>query len=85
MSIQSKPYFWVTCDWEDCEANAQEDSEFSAWADQSGAIEDAQNSGWLAVVSEDGSERYYCNNHQHWSSDENEMLPGPPEEGDSDV
>lgn len=83
MSIQSKPYYWVTCDWEDCEANAQEDSEFAAWAEQSQAVEDATgNNGWLSVVAADGTERYYCMEHSHWSEDEDKMVPGPPVRGE---
>lgn len=77
MSIESKPYFWVTCDWEGCGVSAQEGSDFSAWADLSQAVEDAENGDWLTVVSADKPERHYCCNHTHWSEDEDCMVLGP--------
>ena len=79
MSIQSRPYYWVTCDWAECGASAQDSSEFSAWPIASWAVTDAGYAGWLAVRAADGSELHYCNKHGHWNEDEDELLPGPAE------
>lgn len=51
--LKSKPYYWVICD--GCEANAQTDSDYSAWGDPGQAIDSAEDDGW----STDGA-AHYC-------------------------
>lgn len=58
MSIQSKPYYWLTCDEPDCKRRSTEDSEFSAWESENTAIDNALDSDWLEV---DG--KFYCYDH----------------------
>jgi hypothetical protein len=84
MSIKSEPYYWVECDWEGCGLSASEGGDYSAWKQPDGAVEDAAAGDWLTVTSADGTERHYCNEHTHWSEDEDETVPGPvvPEGGE---
>lgn len=59
MSIEQAPYYWLRCDHEDCTAKSTQGSEFTAWADINGAIEDAEAGDWL--VTDDG--KHYCEEH----------------------
>ena len=54
--INQKPYFWITCD--GCGANAQEDSDYSAWADKDAAEDGAVNSDW----SSNSQGKHHCPN-----------------------
>jgi hypothetical protein len=59
MAIQSKPFYWVTCDTDDCKATApSDDGDASAWSDESSALDDAASSEWLI----DG-DRHFCRDH----------------------
>lgn len=51
--IKSKPYFWVVCD--GCSANAQENSDYTAWDDHGQAEDTAIQAGF---VEQDG--KHYC-------------------------
>jgi hypothetical protein len=44
MTIKSKPYYWVECN--RCGESAQEDSDYSAWADDDQAESAAEEIGW---------------------------------------
>jgi hypothetical protein len=46
VSIQSAPYYWVICD--SCGRNAQEDTDYAAWAHQETALDVAVDGGWSA-------------------------------------
>lgn len=59
MSVKSAPYYWLECDHEGCGLKSTYGGEYTAWSDESGAIEDATGSGWLII---DG--KHYCD--QHW-------------------
>jgi hypothetical protein len=53
MSVKSKPFYWLECD--ECAHSSQDDGDYSAWAHESTAIDEANDSGWLI---EDG--RHLC-------------------------
>lgn len=55
MSLKSKHYYWVVCDGEGCERNAQENSEYSAWSQANYAEEEALESGWAEI-----GDKHYC-------------------------
>ena len=51
MSAASAPFYWLVCD--GCEVKSTEDSDFAAWADMSGAADEATDRGW-AVGTDEG-------------------------------
>lgn len=59
MSTKSAPYYWLECDHEGCGVKSTENGEFTAWSDESGAVEEATGSDWL--VTDDGE--HYCSKH----------------------
>lgn len=76
MSLKSKPYFWVECDWPGCGANAQEGSEYAAWGETSAARDSANDAGWWQS---EGEALDYCEDHpMAWSSDDDDERPDPP-------
>lgn len=83
MSIQSKPYYWVTCDFPDetgtCDSNAQEGSDYSAWAEEGAAVDQAIGDGTF-LESPDGS-KHYCDGHPRITQeelDDGKPTPAPP-------
>jgi hypothetical protein len=58
MSVESAPYYWLVCDEPDCANKSTEGDEFSAWADESMAVDMAESSEWLIL---DG--KHYCDGH----------------------
>lgn len=63
MTLQSAPYFWLTCDGlredgERCDAKSTEGGEYGAWSDAGHAVDDATNSDW---VEHEGND--YCEEH----------------------
>jgi hypothetical protein len=89
MTLRSKPFYWVTCDFPvdsgsptdsgTHDLSAQEDSDYSAWADESSAIDQAVGDGeWF--VSPDG-DKHYCWDHPRITQDDlddGEPAPKPP-------
>jgi hypothetical protein len=58
--IESKPFYWVVCDEQGCEARCpDEDDESIAWAEADQAVAVAQDSEWLVVGS-----KHYCWEHR---------------------
>lgn len=54
MALQSKPFYWITCDHEGCEATCPpRDFEISAWADDSQAEMVAEESDWYVGTKHD--------------------------------
>ena len=68
MSVESTPYFWLECDTIGCQARSGDDADFSAFADASTAIEQAQYGDWL-IVDENGAEAHYCPTHAFLTMD----------------
>lgn len=58
--IREVTYYQFVCDFPGCEVTAQEDGEFSAWGEESAALDDAARNDWLE--DRDG-ERLYCRGH----------------------
>jgi hypothetical protein len=50
MSVQSKPYFWVECDGDECDAKAPDGDEYSAFEEANQAIEYAEDSDWVITA-----------------------------------
>ena len=63
MTMQSAPYYWLTCDQEGCTARSTDDGEYAAWADHGAARDEAVESGWVAIDGPGGGELYYCETH----------------------
>ena len=59
MSIKSKPYFWLECDHNGCDAKSPDGDEYSAWEDHGQAIDCAQNSYWTITLHGE----HYCEEH----------------------
>jgi hypothetical protein len=54
MAIKSAPYYWLICD--ECgHSQADDDSDYSAWSDESSAIDAAEGWDWRI---DDG--RHFC-------------------------
>lgn len=58
MTIQSKPFYWLTCDAPGCEAKSTDESEYAAWADHGYAESEAEDSGWTFAGG-----MHYCQDH----------------------
>ena len=61
MTLDSKPFYWMTCDAPECGVKSTEGGEFDAWADSDTAIDDARNSDFWVDVKGDG--RAFCEEH----------------------
>jgi hypothetical protein len=59
MSVKSAPYYWLICDEPGCGAKSTEGQDYSAWEDESQAVESADCSDWLILP--DG--KHYCDQH----------------------
>lgn len=59
MSVVSKPYFSVHCDFPRCTTDSGDDSDYSAWSDAGQAYDVVNDSEWLVI--EDGGD--YCPEH----------------------
>lgn len=58
MSVVSAPYYWLECDHHGCEIKSTDSSEFTAWADESYAVDSAFDSDWIEVAG-----KHYCDEH----------------------
>lgn len=47
MAIKSALYYWITCD--NCGRKSTDTSGYSAWADESLAIDDALDNDWIIM------------------------------------
>ena len=48
MSLKSQPYYWLVCDGPNCKERCPNDAhDYTAWADESQAIDCAYDSDWL--------------------------------------
>lgn len=66
MSLYSKPYHTVICDFPGCDASADEGSDYAAWSEEDSARVSADDAGWWRSV--DGKD--FCNDHPvMWQSD----------------
>ena len=78
MSLKEVPMYQVICD--RCEANAQEDSDYWAWADKGQAWDAASDADWLAVDGDgETPARHYCTECVHYDPELDEYAPKPPE------
>lgn len=60
--INSKPYYWVTCD--ACGANAMEATDYGAMSDESTAVDIAVDTGEFSTVTTDtGTTLHFCLGH----------------------
>jgi hypothetical protein len=67
VSIREVTMYRVECDWPDCGASAQDDSEYFAWSDKDDAVQYAVDADWR--VSRHGV-CHYCPDHPTvWASD----------------
>ncbi|HEY5201337.1 MAG TPA: hypothetical protein VIJ31_10560 [Acidothermaceae bacterium] len=74
MSLQSAPFFWVTCDEPECAARCPDDRhEFMAWSDTDQAEDCALDSEWLG---RDG--KHYCEIHRIAFDLDDDEYPHPP-------
>lgn len=73
MTYTSSPFWWVVCDAPDCGAKSTEDSEYAAWAEQSGAWEDAYDNSW---VHDEHDAKHYCDEHRRFVCGECEKTEG---------
>lgn len=73
MSVQSAPFYWLTCDWPGCDVRSTEDGEYSAFDNVDSAVSDAEDCHWL--VTDDGL--HLCSAHTVWNDDLDERVPVP--------
>jgi hypothetical protein len=60
MSVESAPYYWLTCDHVGCGVKSTKGGDYTAWGDESMAREEASCSDWIEVEGKD-----YCDNHRN--------------------
>lgn len=70
MSVQSAPYYWITCDWPGCDATAQ-DGDYSAWGDHGAAYGEAVNAEWCCTDNEGD----FCPEHSTYDEETDERVP----------
>lgn len=58
--MQSAPYYWLTCDHDECGNISTNGDDVTAWSDEASAVEMAENGDWLIL---DG--KHYCDGHRH--------------------
>lgn len=75
MSLISRPYYSLACDFPGCVATSGDDGDYSAWGDVEQAYEDAYNNEWIAGTSLGD----YCTEHQEPNPDEDAEEPRIPE------
>ena len=56
MSVKSKPYFWVECDGDKCDAKAPDGDDFSAFEEPKQATEYAEDCDWTITAAGE----HYC-------------------------
>jgi hypothetical protein len=78
MATQSRPYYWLTCDYPGCTARSTDDSDYGAWEDTGQAADEAINAEWY--VGELGD---YCSEHTVMSEEEDDLDPEPRPMGTS--
>ena len=60
MTLQSAPYYWITCDATDCDNRCPDEiSEATAWERPDHAEADAAEAGWVT----DDAGRWFCTEH----------------------
>lgn len=59
MSVRSAPYFWLVCDYPNCEEKSTEGGEYTAWSEADMAVEEAFNIDW--TVTDKGE--HFCSRH----------------------
>lgn len=70
MALYEVKMWRLGCDFPGCGAAAQDDTEYHAWADQEGAVHDAESAEWLKGPSTWKPVPYYCTDHQTvWASE----------------
>lgn len=75
MSLQSRPYYWVTCDYPGCGVSAEEGGDYTAWQDPGYAASSALDSCFITL-----DDLWYCWEHQvepPEDSDNDDRLPMP--------
>lgn len=73
MSVKSKPYFWIVCDHEGCDArspssDAAETDGITAWEDEAQAFDSASGGDWMCKP--EGQD--FC--LDHWPDDEDDQV-----------
>jgi hypothetical protein len=73
MTYASAPYWWVVCDAPDCNVKSTEGSDYAAWAEQSGAWDDASDNYWAR---NEADTKHYCDEHRWFICSECEKSEG---------
>src|SRR6478609_10346249 len=58
MTLQSAPYYWITCDATDCDERLYGNDDATAWATTKEAEDVADDCGWRQHAG-----RWYCDEH----------------------
>jgi len=68
MAIQSKPYFWLTCDADECDSDPSDlfGGEFTAVSEKRTLYDYAGMGEWLVTYAEGSPERHFCPEHAGW-------------------
>lgn len=69
--IREVPMYTVDCD--RCEVNADESTDYAAWAERGQAVDLAIDAEWLCT--DDG--HHYCPACTEWDADEDNQIPKP--------
>lgn len=77
MSFTRHEMWSVLCDFPDCGADAQEDTDYVAWDDQHQAWNDASACGGWEVF--DG--KHLCQAHWHWCENADDDAKAGPAQG----
>ena len=77
MSVKSAPYYWIVCD--QCGVKSTEDSDYTAWADQVDAYEQANDHGWVRIPGSD-----FCEDCSPVICEECDEKPATTEHDDTD-
>jgi hypothetical protein len=74
MSIETVAMYRVVCD--RCGKCAQDGTDYFAWAQDEGALNDAREADWL--ITDDG--HHYCCDCVQWNEAEDELVPKPSDQ-----
>ena len=81
MTLHSAPYYWITCDAQDCiEREPAVDDEITAWSDVDGAVETAKASDWLVTAENE----HFCRDHANYICQNCGKLDPEDRPGDRD-
>jgi hypothetical protein len=64
MSVQSKPYYWLTCDC--CGEKSTEGDDYAAWSEEADALMRAEACGWMRIDGQDYCEDCLVMGEDHW-------------------